>query len=192
MRRVFHKLQKRRFQIACRREERCLVDCTLSGPDGGPVFTIRHVESVPSLLPAMPDDPFILTSDPGLFPDPLLPGFRVMDALSSPEYCRPGGGNFSPVPCISVVEKFWDLELPERWVYYCGNYQDGLSNRQFGMPSARFRVFSVLLYLEKIGRPAVEALIHEGLDRPLTFHRYPRSAQWLLELRERVNRAFCC
>ena len=513
------------FQIACRSEERCLVDCTLRGAEGGPVFTIRHVESVPSLLPAMPDDPFILTSDPGLFPDPLLPGnrlttvrgkwnafwvtaavppeaepgryeveirlrcsrspapwrlpppretvlrftvevlapllapqrlkntiwfyadcilsryqlecwgerhwqvlehylrnlashggnmlytplwsvpldtmpgterptvqllkvrdengtyrfdfsrlarwidlaescgfqylefshaftqwgaeftpkivvdtpageekrfgwhvaadspeyrrflsallpelgafltrrgwkercvfhisdepavehleryrsgaelfakllpgFRVMDALSSPEYCR-SGGDFSPVPCINVIEKFRNLELPERWVYYCGNYQDGLPNRQFGMPSARFRVFGVLLYLEqidgllnwgynfwysafslkqdldpwrdtdadrtfcgggsflvypgedgrpvdsirfevfreamqdlralgmleeKIGRPAVEALIREGLDRPVTFHCYPRSAQWLLELRERVNRALCC
>ena len=195
----------------------------------------------------------------------LLPGFRVMDALSSPEYCRPGGCD-CPVPCITAIDEFRNLDLPERWIYYCGNYQDGLPNRQFGMPSARFRIYGVLLYLEKIdgllnwgynfwysafslkqdldpwhdtdadrtfcgggsflvypgadgtpidslrfevfreamqdlralqmleekiGRPAVVSLIHEGLDRNITVHRYPRSAQWLLELRERVNRELC-
>ena len=65
------------FQIACRCEERCEVSCTIRGRGNAPVFTVRHVESVPSFLPAMPDDPFILTSEPGLFPDPLIPGNRL-------------------------------------------------------------------------------------------------------------------
>ena len=42
---------------------------------------------------------------------------------------------------------------------------------------------------KKIGREAVTALIHEGLTEPLKMNRYPLSADWLLQLRERVNRA---
>lgn len=40
----------------------------------------------------------------------------------------------------------------------------------------------------KIGREAVLALLHEGLDYPLKMTDYPRSADWLLQLRARVNR----
>ena len=41
-------------------------------------------------------------------------------------------------------------------------------------------------------RPFIaQKFIHDGLDRPITFHRYPRSAQWLLALRERINRELC-
>ncbi len=195
----------------------------------------------------------------------LLPGFRILDALSSVEFVRSGVSR-CPVPCITDFEKFREFELPEKWIYYCGNYQNGLPNRQFGMPSARFRIFGVLLYLARIdgllnwgynfwysrfsldqqldpwretdadktycgggsflvypgrdgkpvdsirfeifreamqdlralqmleaktGREAVEELIHDGVGFPITFTRYPRSAQWLLSLRERINRALC-
>ena len=40
-----------------------------------------------------------------------------------------------------------------------------------------------------IGRERVLEMIHEGLDYELTMKRYPRSAGWLLDLRERVNQA---
>lgn len=40
-----------------------------------------------------------------------------------------------------------------------------------------------------IGREKVLNLIHEGLDYELTMKRYPYSAEWLLDLRERVNHA---
>lgn len=40
-----------------------------------------------------------------------------------------------------------------------------------------------------VGRDRVLALIEEDLTEPLSFSRYPRDAQWLLELREKVNRA---
>ncbi|MBR2439964.1 MAG: DUF4091 domain-containing protein [Lentisphaeria bacterium] len=40
-----------------------------------------------------------------------------------------------------------------------------------------------------IGRENVLAMIHEGLDYELTMKRYPYSAEWLLDLRERINRA---
>ena len=41
----------------------------------------------------------------------------------------------------------------------------------------------------KIGREAVLALLHEGLDYRLSMTDYPRSADWLLGVRERINRA---
>ncbi|MGG1516886.1 DUF4091 domain-containing protein [Paenibacillus oryzisoli] len=40
-----------------------------------------------------------------------------------------------------------------------------------------------------VGRDCVLALIEEGLSEPLSFSRYPRDAEWLLGLRERVNQA---
>ncbi|GIP17465.1 hypothetical protein J40TS1_31070 [Paenibacillus montaniterrae] len=40
-----------------------------------------------------------------------------------------------------------------------------------------------------VGRTAVLELIEEGLEEPITFTSYPHSADWLLQLRERINRA---
>ena len=39
------------------------------------------------------------------------------------------------------------------------------------------------------GRPFALRLIEEGLDEPITFDRYPRGEDFMLDLRERVNRA---
>ena len=39
------------------------------------------------------------------------------------------------------------------------------------------------------GRSFTEQLIHEGLDYPITFRRYPRGGEWLLAMRARVNAA---
>lgn len=63
--------------------------------------------------------------------------------------------------------------------------------------SLRFMVFSEALYdlraLEKLealsGRECVEKMIHEGLDYRITFKKYPKEAEYLLRLRERVNKA---
>lgn len=41
----------------------------------------------------------------------------------------------------------------------------------------------------KIGGPAAEALVNEGLPSPVSFHVYPHDSAWLLDLRRRVNRA---
>lgn len=40
----------------------------------------------------------------------------------------------------------------------------------------------------RIGREAVVALVHEGVGERITLNCYPREAEWLPELRERVNR----
>lgn len=63
--------------------------------------------------------------------------------------------------------------------------------------SLRFMVLSEALYdvraLEKLeelaGREYVEEVIHETLDYRITFKRYPKEAEYLLRLRERVNEA---
>lgn len=188
-------------------------------------------------------------------------GERIMDALSEPEFLESGACRI-PVPVTTRVEAFRGKPVAERWVYYCGNWQNGVPNRQFGMPSARNRILGVLLYLydfdgflnwgynfwysalsrdqqldpyadpcaghffrgggsfivypgedgkpvdsihgevfrealqdlralrmleEKIGRDATVSLIHEGQKERLSMNAYPRDAEWLLNLRERVN-----
>ena len=42
---------------------------------------------------------------------------------------------------------------------------------------------------KKIGRDAVVTLIHDGLDYRISMTDHPRSADWLLQLREKVNRS---
>ena len=49
---------------------------------------------------------------------------------------------------------------------------------------------AVLQKLESfIGREKVLAMIHEGLDYELKMDHYPRSAQWILDLRKRIDQA---
>ena len=78
--------------------------------------------------------------------DRLTPGFVKMDALSSPEFYR-AGATRCPIPNTLALDAFMTEHIPERWVYYCGNWQNGVPNRQFGMPSWRNRVLGVLLYV---------------------------------------------
>ena len=40
---------------------------------------------------------------------------------------------------------------------------------------------------ELAGREYVERLIHEGLEYQITFKKYPKDAEYLLRLREKVN-----
>ena len=40
---------------------------------------------------------------------------------------------------------------------------------------------------QRAGREAVLHLINEGLEKPITFSEYPRGAEYLLHLRQRVN-----
>ena len=63
--------------------------------------------------------------------------------------------------------------------------------------SLRLKVFhealqdvrALQLLESSIGYEAALALVEEGLDAPLTFSQYPRSAAWLLGVRERINKA---
>ena len=63
--------------------------------------------------------------------------------------------------------------------------------------SLRFMVLTEAMYdlraLERLeelaGRDYTERLIHEGLEYRITFTKYPKEAEYLLRLREKVNRA---
>lgn len=65
------------------------------------------------------------------------------------------------------------------------------------IPSLRLKVLAeafqdlrALQALEgKIGRDAAIRMMEEGLAQPIAFDEYPRSADWLLATRERINRA---
>ena len=187
--------------------------------------------------------------------------FPILDALSRIEFLEQGISEY-PVPGTPEIDTFMKASPKERWVYYAGFWENGLPNRQFGMPSIRNRIMGTLLYLyhldgflhwgynfwytahcqdleidpylvtdagrkfcgggsfmvypgkngpvdslhfevfrdglqdlramrcleEKIGRDAVVALIHEGLSYPISMPRYPHDAEWLLEMRTRINR----
>lgn len=194
----------------------------------------------------------------------LIDGYPVIDAISEVEYFRDGLIR-RPIPITNQFKKF-DLEpLEQRWVYYCGNWQNGVPNRQFGMPSARNRILGMLLYLYRmdgflnwghnfwytqfsletdidpyqitdagrafsgggsfmvypgkngpvdslhyevyreglqdqraltlleklVGREAAEAVIYEDVPYRMTLEQYPRETQWLLQARDRINRAIC-
>jgi hypothetical protein len=64
------------------------------------------------------------------------------------------------------------------------------------LPSIRLKVFQeglqdmrAMQLLEQLaGRDAVLGLIEEGMEQPLTFSQYPVSVEWLLNLREKINR----
>ena len=77
--------------------------------------------------------------------DKLTPGFVKMDALSHVEYFR-AGATKCPIPKTNNLAEFMAEDIPERWVYYCGNWGDGVPNRMFGIPSYRNRALGVLLY----------------------------------------------
>ena len=71
--------------------------------------------------------------------------FPIYDALSDPEFVRQGI-TYRPIPVNAHLENFADLPLKARWVYYCGNWDNGVPNRLLGMPSWRNRALGALLY----------------------------------------------
>lgn len=50
-------------------------------------------------------------------------------------------------------------------------------------------MLALKLLESKIGKEKTDAILEEGLEKPLTFRDYPHSADWLLKTRERINRA---
>ena len=74
-----------------------------------------------------------------------LEGFTIMDALNDVEFYKTGAVE-CPVPTTDGVEKFLEVAVPERWVYYCCGTNIGLSNQFFAMPSWRNRVIGAQFY----------------------------------------------
>ena len=62
------------FQIAVKCSECAAFEVRLADEERFPGrISIREVQLVPSLMPSMPDDEYVLASEPGLFPDVLVP-----------------------------------------------------------------------------------------------------------------------
>ncbi len=72
--------------------------------------------------------------------------YTVVDALSHVDFFR-NGLIATPIPVTNALDEFMKENIRERWVYYCGNWEDGVPNRQFGMPSARNRIMGILLFV---------------------------------------------
>ena len=78
------------------------------------------------------------------------------------------------------------------FVVYPGNDGTPLCSLRLKLFHEALQDLRALQLLEsKIGYDAALAVLEQGLDEPITFSRYPRSAAWLLETRERVNRTLC-
>ena len=74
-------------------------------------------------------------------------------------------------------------------VYPGENGQPLLSLRLKQFHEALQDLRALRLLERKIGYAAALAILEQGLDEPITFSQYPRSAAWLLATRERINQA---
>ena len=146
--------------------------------------------------------------------EPYLKGFTVMDALSDYAFYQSGAVT-KPVPANNHIEGFlhWGFNFyySQSSDYLVNPYYvtdgDGFAPAgdafqvypgRGGEPeeSIRMMVTAQALYdlralelLESLtSRAHVMELIDGELSEPVTFSRYPQSAQWLLNLRARVNR----
>lgn len=76
----------------------------------------------------------------------LLSGFPIMDAMSHYSYFVDGVCN-TPIIATDALEPFLAGRRPDSlWVYYCCAQNYRVSNRFFGMPSARNRILGLQLY----------------------------------------------
>ncbi|MDR2687646.1 MAG: DUF4091 domain-containing protein [Oscillospiraceae bacterium] len=96
--------------------------------------------------------------------------------------------NIDPFACTDGGEA-WPSGDPFV-VYPGGNGQPLLSLRLKLFHEALQDLRALQLLESKIGCAAALAILEQGLDEPITFSQYPRSASWLLETRERINKAF--
>jgi len=77
---------------------------------------------------------------------PLLKGCKIFDALSDADFYKQGLVEI-PVVATDHYDSFMDLDIKEKWVYYCSGQNTDVSNRYFSMPSARTRIIGVQFYL---------------------------------------------
>ncbi len=75
----------------------------------------------------------------------LIPGYKIMDALSNYDFYSTGAVDM-PIPSTTHIQDFLDHEVPNLWTYYCCGQNIDVSNRFLAFPSARNRVLGVQLY----------------------------------------------
>lgn len=81
--------------------------------------------------------------------EPLLKGFKIMDALSDFSFYE-SGAVAHPIPSLDHMDAFLAAEMPELWTYYCVSQHRAVSNAFIAMPSSRTRILGLQLYLYRI------------------------------------------
>ena len=79
----------------------------------------------------------------------LIGGYKTLDALSDVRYYDEKLVEY-PVINESKIDDFANRKLPEKWLYYCGEWENHVPNRKLGMSSMRNRILGIILYLYKI------------------------------------------
>ncbi|NLM86329.1 MAG: DUF4091 domain-containing protein [Clostridiales bacterium] len=79
----------------------------------------------------------------------ILPRAKFLDAMSDPA-SLPLDDKMIPVPANDHIERFENLDLSERWTYYCVGQHRDVSNTFIAMPAARTRILGVQLYLYRM------------------------------------------
>ncbi|MFE5318265.1 DUF4091 domain-containing protein [Paenibacillus sp. NPDC056579] len=74
-----------------------------------------------------------------------LEGFPIIDALSNYDFYEQGLVKI-PIPANNHIEPFLEHHVHPLWTYYCSSQGVNVSNRFFGMPSARNRILGMQLY----------------------------------------------
>ena len=91
--------------------------------------------------------------------EPLLRGYRIIDALSSYDFYASGAAKL-PVVSTGHIDEFIKNGVPHLWAYYCVTEdREYLSNRFVSMPSLRNRILGTQLY--KFG---IEGFLHWGYN----------------------------
>ncbi|MBO5889486.1 MAG: DUF4091 domain-containing protein [Clostridia bacterium] len=88
-----------------------------------------------------------------------MPQIPTMDAMSSPIFCEKGIVDI-PVPAVEHFEEFKDIELKEKFVYYCCfPNNEYYVNRFINMPGLRTRILGYLLYKKQ-----TKGFLHWGFN----------------------------
>ncbi|MCD8021442.1 MAG: DUF4091 domain-containing protein [Lachnospiraceae bacterium] len=91
--------------------------------------------------------------------EPFLAGEPIIDALSSSPFFDEGVCR-TPIIATDALSPFLTGDRPDAlWVYYCCAQGYKVSNRFFGLPSARNRILGVQLYLYQ-----VKGFLHWGYN----------------------------
>ena len=87
-----------------------------------------------------------------------MPGYPIMDAMSSYEIYRRSGIHI-PVVALDAMDAFLEKQVRPLWGYYCCAQYRGVSNRFMSMPSLSTRILGVQAWLYRM-----EGFLHWGFN----------------------------
>ena len=97
--------------------------------------------------------------------------------------------SIAPIDPFKVSDAGGGFASGDSYVTYPGENGEALCSLRLKVFREALQDLRALQLLEEtLGYDAVLAIVEQGIE-PITFTEYPRSAQWLLDVRERVNAA---